>query len=120
MALILFTKRKKLFNNIYCNPIIIILVLGVSGILSSKEKELKNTYKFDYSETLKTNSSKSATIYLEKNTASKLIASVRFVENEKGKFAPIFTRINYSGFVGGHQWELMSVIVNPNIDKKFS
>lgn len=120
LVLTLFTKGKKLFNNRYGNPIIIILILGVFGILSSKNKEFENTHVFSYDKEIKTTSGTHKTIRLEENTASTLLADIRLKENNQGELVPIYVMTMYNGFVGGHEWELMSATINSNDDGTFT
>jgi len=119
LVLTLLFKGKKLFNNKYGNAIIVILALGVIGILNN-DNDLNSTYDLTYGKELKYNSSLRKTIRLQENATSTLLASIRLSENDKGQYRPTFTRTMYSGFVGGHEWDLKYVLINSKDDGTYS
>ncbi|WP_430410781.1 hypothetical protein [Kordia sp.] len=119
LVLSLFTKGKKLFNNKYGNPIIIVLVLGVLGIINAKDKELDNTYVLNGTVT-QSDVTKEINTKLEENLSLTFHLSVRFTKDAKGEFVPVSSQSRLDGFISGFQWEYKNIVINKNTDGSFS
>ena len=119
LVLTLFFKGKKLFNNKYGNPIIVIFVIGVLGILNVGDKEFKNQHEL-YGNDIKTNTIKSVDIRMAENISQIFHLNTRFKKNEKNEFVPSFCRTDLAGFISGFDWESKSVVINKLDDNSFS
>ena len=119
LVLTLFAKGKRLFNNKYGNPIIVVLFLGVMSFMNGKDKEFKNQQSHNGKE-IKTNTSRSHHEYLEQNISLTFHLDVRFKKNEAGKFIPSYSKSSLSGFTSGLQWECKYVDIDSLQDGSFS
>ncbi|EDP96508.1 hypothetical protein U8527_10360 [Kordia algicida OT-1] len=115
LVLTLFSKGKQLFNNKYGNAIIVIFVLGVIGMLSFKEIDIKdNRYVSDMKiENKDRDKIVSRDVRLEDNGIFHISLHTRYLE-EADKVTLLHGHATRSGFVTGFQWKFGSMVINKN------